>query len=100
MWKQRENSLSNVHSTKSPREKFITIIDRNLRKIGHNYGLEDPLGDLLKKLSDSMGKQYSGLQDLDDVTLEWLAQNTAQYIHELCQQVKTTTNDIIQSQKK
>lgn len=100
MWKQRENSLSNVHSTKSQREKFISTIDRNLRKIGHNYGLEDPLGELLKKLSDSMGKQYSGLQDLDDITLEWLAQNTAQCIHELCQQVKTKTSDIIQSSKK
>jgi hypothetical protein len=43
MWNEKSNSLSQVYGTRTPREKFILIIDRNLRKIGHNYAIENPL---------------------------------------------------------
>ncbi len=100
MWTQKGNSLSQVYATKTKRDKLIAQVDRNLRKIGHNYDIADPLGDLLKKLSDSMGKQYSWLEDLDDVTLEGLANNTREYIHELCQQIKAKTTEILETTKK
>lgn len=98
MWNEKGNSLSQVYGNRTPRQKFILIIDRNLRKIGHNYGIENPLWELLAKLSESTGKTYTWLDDLDDITLEGLANNTRLHIQDLCEKVKQQSQWIINKQ--
>ncbi len=89
------NSLGEIHKKKSKKERLISIVSRNIRKIWHNELLEDPIWDLLKELSERTWKHYKSLQDLDEVTLEWIAHASALTIHELCEKVKDDTQKII-----
>ena len=94
LWK--ENSPGTLHRKKSDREKYIASISRNLRKMWHTLWVEDPIGELLQHLSDISGKKYTSLEDLDDVSLEWLASQTIHGVHELCLDIKTKSQLIIE----
>lgn len=94
------NSLGEIHKKRSKKERLISIVSRNLRKIWHNEWLEDPIWDLLKELSERTWNNYNSLEDLDEVTLEWISHASVLTIHELCENVKDETHSVIQEQKK
>ena len=37
MWRQSDNSLSQIHHKRTEKERLIAIIERNLKKIKHLY---------------------------------------------------------------
>lgn len=50
---------------------------------------------MLKELSERTWNNYNSLEDLDEVTLEWISHASVLTIHELCENVKDDTQKII-----
>lgn len=90
-----KNSLYDISSQKTKREKLISKVDRDLRKIWHFLNLKDPLRNMLEDLSKKTKHKYNWLNDLDDVSLEWLSNNLTILIFEMCEKVKNDVNKII-----
>lgn len=95
MWRQSDNSLSQIHHKRTEKERLIAIIERNLKKIWHQENIDDALSQVLRKLSSETGGNYASLNDLNEVALQGLANNTFLYIQDFCHTVKRKTSDII-----
>ncbi|MGE4444102.1 MAG: hypothetical protein AB7E37_03870 [Candidatus Altimarinota bacterium] len=95
MWRQSDNSLSQIHHKRTEKERLIAIIERNLKKIGHQENIDDALSQVLRKLSSETGGNYASLNDLNEVALQGLANSTFGYIQDFCHTVKRKTSDII-----
>lgn len=86
LWSDR--SIANLYRNMSHRERMIFNITRNLRRIWHREKIQDPIGDLLNELSNTYGQEIKSLDELDDITLEWLWNNLINSIHDSCEIVK------------
>lgn len=93
------NSLSEIHKSKTKKEKLVSLVSRNLKKLWYKLDIEDPIWDLLKELSQTTWKEYNTLDDLDEITLEWLSHNSVATIHELCENVKKDTQLVLEKQQ-
>lgn len=82
------NSLSFKYKAMSERDKRILHISRSIRKIWHKTGIDDPIQDFLKEYNESTWHKYKTLEELDDVTLEWLNNMFTDSIHQLCEKIK------------
>ncbi len=83
-WIWTFNSISHRYTSMSNREKLIEQLNRNVKRIGRILWVKDPVSDLVKQLNTQHGTQLKGIEDLDDISLEWLKNNSIKTIIENC----------------
>lgn len=89
------NSLSFKYKVISDREKRILHISRNIRKIWHKTGIDNPIQDFLNEYNENTWYSYKTLEDLDDITLEWLNNMFTDSIHQLCEKIKQDSQNAL-----
>lgn len=94
-----KNSISSINENKTKKEKIILKIKRDLKKIWNYLGIDDPLWDMLKDLSKKTKNNYILIEDLDEVSLEWLSDRLTILIFEICEKVKKDVDQIIEKNR-
>ena len=93
------NSVTNRYKALSKRERLLVNVSRSIRKIGHKTGIENPIEDFLKEYNETTWHDCKTLDELDEVTLEWLNNMFADSIHQLCEKIKKDSQDVLELQQ-
>lgn len=89
------NSVSYRYKNMSKREKLLEMLQKNLKKIGRQKWIDNPVQQIIDWYNAQTKSNFSSLDDLDDVTLEWMNNMIMQDIFALCTKIKTNIQDII-----
>ena len=93
-----KNSLTFINENKTKKEKLILKIKRDLKKIWNHLGVDDPLWDMLKDLPKKTKNNYILMEDLDEISLEWLSDRLTTLIFEICEKSKKDVDQIIKKE--
>lgn len=93
-----QNSVTNNYRKMWKKEKLVMLVTRNIKKIGHTQWIDNPIEDFFREYNEHTWQEFTKVEELDEVTLEWLHNMFAISIHELCEKIKADSQKVLEPQ--
>lgn len=90
-----ESSLTGRYRKLSKKDQLVRIVTRNIKRVGRNRDIQDPIGDFLKEYNKLTNGNITNIDQIDEVSLEWIHNLLATSIHEICEEIKRKSKDLL-----
>lgn len=90
------NSVSYRYKNMTKREKLLDMVTKQLKKIWHKRNIDDPIREMLLWYNSETNGNYQSLNELDEITLEWMTHMLIQDVFSLCEIVKSKTQRVLE----